>query len=498
MVFSSLLFLFAFMAVTLALYYIMPNNKLRNWVLFILSLIFYSWGEPVYIVVMLLSIAEAFFLGFFIAKYNDTNIKRARVFLVLSLGLNLLSLLFFKYCNFFIENLSLIPGLSGLSPIEGLKLPIGISFYTFQIMSYTIDLYWKRTGLQRNFVAFGAYVTLFPQLIAGPIVRYRDVDDQLSERRENIDLFSSGVRRFITGVGKKVLIGDSAAALYEYFKAAGEFEPTSLGAWMVMICYTLHIYYDFSGYSDMAIGLGRMFGFRFLENFNYPYISRSITEFWRRWHMSLGTWFKEYVYIPLGGNRGGKLKQLRNIFVVWFLTGFWHGASWNFLIWGVYFGLILILEKFLLLRILEKLPKIVGHIYALLLIDFGWIIFSFTDASAGVECFTALFGVGCKAFTTPTVTYQVLRGLPLVLIAAIGATPYPKKLWDWLCTVDWTSVGAIRVDGREEPTVMTGEPLSLRGKIFSTVGLLGSFAVFILSVAYLVDSTFSPFLYFIF
>ncbi len=500
MVFSSLLFLFAYLPVTLFLYYLIPNMKYRNWVLFIVSLLFYGWGEPIYILVMLASILEAYVCGFFIAKHRETNVPRARFYLVLSLCLNLISLLFFKYCNFFIENLRLLPFLTDvLAPIEGLKLPIGISFYTFQIMSYTIDLYRGQTDVQRNFVAFGTYVTLFPQLIAGPIVRYRDVDDQLMLRRETVDLFGSGVRRFVVGLAKKVVIGDACAAYYEYFKATDAFADSTAGAWMVMIFYTLHIYYDFSGYSDMAIGLGRMIGFRFLENFNYPYISRSVTEFWRRWHMSLGTWFKEYVYIPLGGNRVGKLKQYRNIAIVWFLTGFWHGANWNYILWGVYFGVLLMLEKTFLLGLLKKLPKFVGHVYALLLIGFGWIIFSFTDAAAGVNCFLSLFGIGTSTFCTPTVGYQILHSLPLLLIGAVGATPLPKTLWDKLCTTDWTRIGAIREDGFEEPDVMEDTTvLTRRGKLFGVLTSAGTFALLIVCVAYLVDSTFSPFLYFIF
>ncbi|MCQ2433305.1 MAG: MBOAT family protein, partial [Clostridia bacterium] len=292
MVFSSLIFLFAYLCITLTLYFIVPH-KGRNIVLFVVSLAFYGWGEPLYILVMLFSICVAYIFGFFIDKYRDTDQKKAKIFLAVSVILNLACLIFFKYTNFFIENLRLLPFLSDvLHPIEGLELPIGISFYTFQIMSYSIDLYRGQTGVQKNFIAFGTYVTLFPQLIAGPIVRYRDVDDQLTERVENIDKFSSGVQRFIVGLGKKVLLGDSIAAVYEYYKAAAKFEPSVLGAWMITICFTLHIYFDFSGYSDMAIGLGRMFGFEFLENFNYPYISKSITEFWRRWHISLSTWFK--------------------------------------------------------------------------------------------------------------------------------------------------------------------------------------------------------------
>jgi len=498
-VFSSLLFLFAYLTVTLFLYYLIPNRRYKNWVLFLVSIFFYGWGEPVYILVMLVSILEAYFCGFGIAAFREKAPTKARAFMVLSLSLNLAALLFFKYCNFFIENLRLIPGLTELlTPIEGLKLPIGISFYTFQIMSYTIDLYRGQTDVQRNFVAFGTYVTLFPQLIAGPIVRYRDVDDQLAVRTENMDLFASGVRRFTVGLAKKVLIGDGAAAYYEYFKASDGMADTVMGAWMVMICYTLHIYYDFSGYSDMAIGLGRMLGFRFLENFRYPYIAKSITEFWRRWHMSLGTWFKEYVYIPLGGNRDGKWKQYRNIAVVWFLTGFWHGASWNFILWGVYFGLILMAEKTFLLKVLQKLPSALQHLYALLLIGFGWILFSFTDAAAGLQCFASLFGIGTGAFCTATVGYQVLRSLPLLCIGAVGATPWPKRVWDSLCTVDWTAVGAIREDGTAESLVMENTPLSLRGKVFAGLTAAGTGILLVVCTAYLVDSTFSPFLYFIF
>ncbi len=499
MVFSSLLFLFAFLPLTLALYYVVPHNRWRNIVLFVVSLLFYGWGEPVYILVMLASIAAAYGFGFLIAKNRLSNRKRARLWMTLSLLTNLSALLFFKYANFFIANLRLIPLLSEkLAPIEGLTLPIGISFYTFQIMSYTIDLYRGQTEVQRNFIAFGTYVTLFPQLIAGPIVRYRDVDDQLTGRRETLDLFASGARRFILGLAKKILLGDAASRVYEYAKAAAEFNATALGAWMVMIFYTLHIYYDFAGYSDMAIGLGRMFGFRFLENFDYPYISKSITEFWRRWHMSLSTWFKEYVYIPLGGNRVGRLKQYRNIAVVWLLTGFWHGANWNYIIWGVFFGVILMIEKGFLLKKLEKLPSVIGHLYALLLIGIGWIIFSHTDIAAGWRCFLALFGVGTEALSSPVIRYEFLHALPLLLIAGIGATPYPKRIWDRLGEHDWISCGSITPYGEERPITEDGLVLSKRGKVVAVLTTVGCVFVFVLCVAYMVDSTFSPFLYFIF
>ena len=297
MVFSSLIFLFAYLAITLVLYYAVPF-KARNAVLFVVSLIFYGWGEPKYIVVMLFSILVAYIFGFFVGKYRESAPKKARAYLIVSIILNLSALLFFKYANFFIENLALIPGLGGLKPIEGLKLPVGISFYTFQIMSYTIDVYRGDARVQRRIVPFGAYVTLFPQLIAGPIVRYSDVDEQLTNRRETVDKFASGVQRFCAGLAKKVLLADTVYVLLGHYHDAFAFEKTVLGAWLIVILYTFQIYFDFSGYSDMAIGLGRMLGFEFLENFNYPYISKSITEFWRRWHISLSTWFREYVYIP--------------------------------------------------------------------------------------------------------------------------------------------------------------------------------------------------------
>lgn len=466
MVFSSLIFLFAYLPLTLLCYYVVPR-RWRNIVLFVFSLLFYGWGEPVYVLLMVLSITSAYAFGFFIEKYRTSAPKRAKHIMVASLAVSLSFLFFFKYYNFFAANLSCIPFLN-IPVIEGLELPIGISFYTFQIMSYTVDVYRHDCEVQKNYVAFGTYVTLFPQLIAGPIVRYRDVDAQLSERHENVDDFAAGVQRFCTGLAKKVLIGDMLAAGYEYYKNLAAFGTTSLGAWLTVIFYTLHLYYDFSGYSDMAIGLGKMLGFHFPENFRYPYVSQSITEFWRRWHISLSTWFREYVYIPLGGNRKGKVRQYFNLAVVWLLTGFWHGANWNFLIWGAYFCVILIAEKAFLLRVLEKIPAFFRHVYAMLLVTVGFLIFSFTDIQAGLSCFGALFGVGTVGFTNATVTYQLLRLLPLLLIAAIGSTPLPCRLWKKLQT--------------RFPKTAVLVPLFC-------VGIL------ILCTAYLVDSTFSPFAY---
>ncbi|MBE6601463.1 MAG: MBOAT family protein [Ruminococcaceae bacterium] len=466
MVFSSLIFLYAYLPLTLLCYYFVPQ-KLRNLVLFAFSLLFYGWGEPIYVVLMALSITTAYLFGFLIERYKPTNPKRAKTAMIASVAVNLSFLLFFKYYNFFAENLSLLPFVN-VPVIDGLKLPIGISFYTFQIISYTVDVYRNDCRAQRNYVSFGTYVTLFPQLIAGPIVRYRDVDRALSERRETVDDFSAGVSRFCCGLAKKVLIGDMLAAGYEYYKTLAEFQPTALGAWMTIILYTLHLYYDFSGYSDMAIGLGRMLGFHFPENFNYPYVAKSITEFWRRWHISLSTWFREYVYIPLGGNRKGRLKTYRNLAVVWLLTGFWHGASWNFVLWGVYYLAILILEKAFFGRILEKIPSVFRHFYTMLLVTLGFLIFSFTDVATGWHCFCSLVGGGGAAWFSSVALYQLLRLLPLVLIAAVGATPLPRMLF---------------------------ERLTARFKWGQILIPVLSAAALLLTTAYLVDSTYSPFAY---
>ena len=334
-----------------------------------------------------------------------------------------IALFFFKYWNFTAENL-------GLPTVEGLLLPIGISFYTFQILSYTVDLYREEIPLQKSFVSFGTYVTLFPQLVAGPIVRYREVDDALTHRRESLSEFAAGVQRFCCGLGKKVLIGDALWAGHRYFQQLAAFTPTALGAWLNVILYTLHLYFDFSGYSDMAIGLGQMLGFSFPENFKYPYISQSITEFWRRWHITLSSWFREYVYIPLGGNRRGGLIKIRNLAVVWVLTGVWHGAAWNFVLWGVYFFVILTCEHLFLKRVLEKLPRPFRHVYTLLLVVLGFLIFSNSDLGAATACLGQMVGIGTVGFSTPVVRYQLWRLLPLLVIAAVGATPLPRLLWD--------------------------------------------------------------------
>lgn len=471
MVFSSPVFLFAYLPLTLAVYYLMPL-RWRNLALFLLSLVFYGWDKPIYIPVMLFSVTVSYLCGFPIGKYRDRDRHRARVWLVVSLVLNLSVLVFFKYTNFIIENLRLIPPLAGvLHPLEWLELPIGISFYTFQIMSYSIDLYRGENETQRSYIAFGTYVALFPQLIAGPIVRYRDVDRQLLSRTHTVDRFASGVRRFAVGFGKKILLGDALAAVYAYLSTAADFEFTVLSGWLMVATYTLHIYFDFSGYSDMAIGLGRMFGFEFPENFRYPYMASSITDFWRRWHITLSTWFREYVYIPLGGNRRGRARQYFNLAVVWLLTGLWHGASWNFVLWGLFYLILLIAEKAFLLRLLERnrLTRVLGHIGALLLVGIGWMIFDHTDLGEAFRIIGGLFGIGTAGFAAATVSWQALRLLPLLAVSVAVATPYPTRLWN-------------RLTGRR-PALTVLEPVLL-------------VAVLALSVACAVRSDYSPFLYF--
>ncbi len=461
MVFSSLIFVFAYLVITLAAYYVTPL-KWRNLVLFVVSLAFYGWGEPTYIILMLISIVIAYGFGFGISKYRDTNTRLAKIFLVASLIGNLSFLLFFKYYNFFAENL-------GFAQIENLTLPVGISFYTFQIMSYSIDLYRKEVPLAKKFVPFGTYVTLFPQLIAGPIVRYKDVCDQLESRKETVSKFASGVSRFVTGLAKKLILGDAAFAIAESLESAAEFEATVIGAWLIMIFYTFHIYFDFSGYSDMAIGLGRMIGFEFVENFNYPYIARSITDFWRRWHITLSTWFREYIYIPLGGNRVGKVRGFINLATVWLLTGFWHGADWNYIIWGVYFWIFLVIEKSFLGKLLKKAP-VISNIYSLIIVGFGWIIFFHSDLNVIADTAKHLIGIDAT-FVDASVVSELLRLIPFILVCALACTPAPKYIYG---------------------------KLKERFGFVSAIDPIALALLFLVCVAYMVDNSFSPFLYYIF
>ena len=468
MVFSSLEFLLLYLSVTLLLYFIVPL-ALRNIVLLAVSLVFYGWGEPVYVFLMVFTIAVDYVFGLLVERAQNCGNKRgAKVALIAAVVINLAILGFFKYYDFFVTNLRLIPGLGGL-PLLGLELPIGISFYTFQALSYVIDVYRMDTGAQKNIASFGAYVTLYPQLIAGPIVRYKDVDDQLSCREHSIPLFAEGTRTFIAGMCKKVLLANTAGQLWEYFRDIPSDERTVLGAWIGMICFSFQIYFDFSGYSDMAIGLGKMIGFRFMENFNYPYISKSITEFWRRWHISLGVWFRDYVYIPLGGNRCSKLKQLRNIFVVWFLTGFWHGASWNYILWGLYYFALLMIEKLFLLKWLERAPAVISRTYTLFFVLFGWLLFVFEDLSAGTVYLGNMFGIGTSAFASGLDIYNLVRNLIFFAVLIIASTPLPKKIYSRITA----SSGAAR-------------------SVMSVVGI----GALLVSIAYLVDSSYNPFLYF--
>ncbi|MBE6713986.1 MAG: MBOAT family protein [Ruminococcaceae bacterium] len=470
MVFSSLEFLFLYFAATILVYFIVPL-ALRNVVLLIVSLAFYGWGEPIYVCIMLFSIIVDYICGYFVGKYRDINKKKAFRFVLASAIINLSILGFFKYYTFIIENLQLLPFdfLKKIPLFANVELPIGISFYTFQTMSYTLDIYRGEARVQKNIASFGAYVTLFPQLIAGPIVRYQDVDDQLRSRPHNIDMFASGMRTFICGLAKKILLANCAGALWDSFKAGSADEATILGAWFGIIFYSFQLYFDFSGYSDMAIGLGKMLGFNFKENFFYPYISKSVTEFWRRWHISMGTWFREYVYIPLGGNRCKKWKMYRNIIVVWFLTGLWHGASWNYVLWGLYYCIFLLIEKTFLLNILKKLPRAISHVYTLIVVLFGWLLFVFEDISAGFVHVGYMFGKGVEGFTSVAVTYDLVRSIPFIAILCIASTPLPKKLFYKFYTM---------------------------GSWSRCIVAVGCFAALTVCTAYLVNSSFNPFLYF--
>ena len=426
MLFSSNVFLFQFLPAVLLLYYISPR-RLRNPVLLVFSLAFYGWGEPKYLILMVGDILLNYFCGLFIERARKKG-KSGKLPLVLGIAANLMLLGFFKYGNFFFGTL-----------LPEIPLPIGISFYIFQSMSYIIDLYRRQTEVQTNVLTFGTYVTLFPQLIAGPIVRYVDVAEMLKSRKENLSQAASGVELFLIGLSKKLLLANPMGNLWNLLRP-GE---GTLSAWMGIMAYSLQIYFDFSGYSDMAIGLGRMFGFEFLKNFDYPYISKSITEFWRRWHISLSTWFKEYVYIPLGGNRKGMGRQILNILTVWLLTGLWHGASWNFVLWGGYYALLLILEKLFLLKYLRKAPDWIGHIYAMLAVVLGWSLFYFEDFGELLAFLPRLILPVSSA-----ASFHILLGyLPLFIIAVMGSTPFIRKLSQRLPDSLWTDLGKLLVLG---------------------------------------------------
>lgn len=469
MVFSSLLFLFRYLPFVLVLYFICPK-KLRNLLLFVVSLIFYAWGEPIYVVLMIFSTLVDYTHGLLVAHYKAAgNTRAAKLVVASSMIINLALLGFFKYYDFLAGTVNSLIGTT--LPLTGVALPIGISFYTFQTMSYTIDVYRGDAEPQKNIISFGAYVALFPQLIAGPIVAYKTVANQLNCRHEDTDKFAYGIKRFTAGLGKKVLLANSAGVIWDTIKVMDTSSLPALTAWIGILAYTFQIYFDFSGYSDMAIGLGSMLGFRFLENFDYPYMSKSITEFWRRWHISLGSWFRDYVYIPLGGNRKGLAKQIRNICVVWLLTGLWHGANWTFVLWGAYFGVLLIIEKMFLLKALKKAPAIVGHIYTMFFVIISWVIFALDDMKSVTGYIGAMFGAG-GALYDKTSLYLLSTNIILLVILALASTDIPAKLGNSL------------VDRLGE------KPLSavVQNVVFA--------AVILISTAYLVDATYNPFLYF--
>ncbi len=461
MVFSSIPFLFYFLPIVICIYYLAALIKKKvyaNAVLLAASLFFYAWGEPKYVVLMAVSTCIGFVFSLFIEKVKSAQkITLAKVLLGFAVGLNLLSLGIFKYADFAIGGINTIFG-TGLT-LPGIALPIGISFYTFQILSYCVDVYRGDVPAQKNIINFASYVTMFPQLIAGPIVRYKDVNRQLTERTYSFEKLYLGLQRFIIGLSKKVLLANQLGELCSAFKSSGE--DTVLFAWMYAVAYALHVYFDFSGYSDMAIGLGKIFGFEFVENFNYPYISKSATEFWRRWHMSLGTWFRDYVYIPMGGNRVPFYRWILNILTVWALTGLWHGASMTFVVWGLYFALLLVLEKLFLRNILEKLPSAISHIYTLFMVFISFIIFDAENFSVAGKRIGMLFGIGTSGFAGVETLYNLRSYAVLFAIGIIAAVPVSKllrkKFGDKpyismvLCALLFISVTAYLVDGSFNP-----------------------------------------------
>ena len=459
MVFSSITFLFYFLPIVLALYYIAPN-KYKNIVLLASSLFFYFYGEPTYVIIMIASIVFTYIFGILMDKYK----KYSKLFLILSICVSIGILIYFKYTNFLIQNINL--WLKNKIDFIYVVLPIGISFYTFQLISYIIDVYRGEARVQKNVLKLAMYISLFPQLIAGPIVRYTTIEEQIENREYSFSKFSQGVRRFLVGLGKKVLIANVLGQLASIFLSSND--TSTLFYWLYAVAIMLQIYFDFSGYSDMAIGLGKMFGFEFLENFNYPYIATSITDFWRRWHISLSTWFRDYIYIPLGGNRVSKIKWFRNILVVWFLTGMWHGAAWNFIIWGLYFGILLILEKVFLGKYLEKLPKFISRIYVLVIVMISFIIFNGEGVANIFQNIGGLFGITSSSLVSAESIYYFKSYFIVLIVAIIGATPFMKNLAN---------------NEKLHKVINILEPIFL-------VILL------VVSTSYIIDSSFNPFLYF--
>lgn len=463
MLFSSITFLYCFLPCVLLVYFVVPD-RLKNFTLLAASLIFYGWGEPKYLVFMLLSVTQSYIAALLVERFRGK--KLAKLALALSAVASLGLLAYCKYADFFIENFNAVTGLS--VPLLNIALPVGISFYTFQILSYVVDVYRGDVPAQRNFIDLAMYIAMFPQLIAGPIVRYSDIAGSLKNRKTTLADASEGIRRFSIGLAKKILLANSAALLVSEFKAYNE--KTVLFYWLYALAYMLHIYFDFSGYSDMAIGLGRIFGFRFSENFNYPYISASITEFWRRWHISLGGWFRDYLYIPLGGNRVKPFRHVINILIVWAATGFWHGASWNFVLWGILYAALLLFEKYVLHpKIRFAVPM---HIYTLLFVMLGFVLFDSASVTDALASFKALFGFGGIPAADTASLYYLKSNIVLLVVAVIGATPLPKLLYEKI---------GLRKYG---------------GKILAVVTPLAALSSVALCTAYLIDGSFNPFVYF--
>ena len=481
MVFSSIPFLFFFLPLCLILYYLVPF-KVKNYVLLAFSLVFYAWGEPIYILLMLFETLSDYTLGRLMHKAgNNTGLRR--VFLALSVIIDLSVLGFFKYADFLIESVNAAFG-TAITPF-GLGLPIGISFFTFQTMSYTIDLYKREIAVEKNYFYYLTYVSMFPQLIAGPIVRFSTVNEELHERKIDFEGFITGGLRFLKGLFKKVLLANTIGSLWEVIKAsafAGDSGISVVSAWLGALCFTLQLYYDFSAYSDMAIGMGRMLGFHYLENFNYPLSSVSVTDFWRRWHISLSTWFRDYVYIPLGGNRKGTLMQLRNMFIVWFLTGLWHGAAWNFILWGIFYGVLLALEKHLWGNALKKLPKLLQHLYAMFIYVVGFIIFVFDDMGQLKHYLDIMFGLGGVPFMNADLIWYLRNNLLLLILGCIIAFP----VYPWL-------KGKLAVCINKGYGLMRYKAAAVALSVALIAAYLG---LFFLTTAYLVNDTYNPFLYF--
>ncbi len=464
MLFSSIPFLYFFLPCVLVLYFAVPKC-LKNTVLMLVSLFFYAWGEPKYVFLMAATILLNYVFGLLIERFKGKALSK--VFVAASVIADLAALGYFKYADFFIENFNAATGLS--LPLLRIALPIGISFYTFQILSYTVDVYRGDVPAQKNPINLAAYVTMFPQLIAGPIVRYSDIEKQLKSRTHSFEKFSLGVRRFVIGLAKKILIANTLGELCDIFRATDE--KAVLYYWLYAVAFSLHIYFDFSGYSDMAIGLGKIFGFDFLENFNYPFISSSVTEFWRRWHMSLGSWFRDYVYIPMGGNRVSKLRWFFNIFVVWMLTGFWHGAAWNFVVWGLFFAVLLVLEKLFLLKAIEK-TKVIKRIYIALAVLISFVIFNASDMTEAFAYIGGMFGAGSLPLINAEMLYYLRSYAVVLVLALVGSTPLVKN------------------------TVLKLENGQKLGKAVRIIEPVAIAALMIVMTAYLVDGSFNPFLYF--